>query len=248
MSEGRLAFFDAAAVLFDLDGVLTPTADLHMQAWSRMFTRLFADRGIAPAYTDDDYFRHLDGRPRYDGVAALLASRGVDLPHGDPADPDDADTVCGIGNRKNTVFSALLESEGIAAYSGSLAVLDRLAAAGTPAAVVSSSKNAVQVLSAAHLLDRFPVVVDGVVSAAERLPGKPDPAIFLAAAERLHVRPEHAVVVEDATSGVQAGAAGGFGLVLGVDRGVGAEALIEAGADEVVRDLADLLTVRTEAT
>lgn len=242
MAAARLAFFDAAAVLFDLDGVLTPTADVHMRAWASTFAEVFAARGIEPEYSDADYFRSLDGRPRYDGVRAVLESRGVDLPEGEPGDSEDADTVCGIGNRKNAVFARLLDSEGIAAYPGSLAVLDRLAAAGTPTAVVSSSKNAVEVLRAAHLLDRFPVVVDGVVSAAEHLPGKPDPAIFLAAAERLHVRADRAVVVEDAVSGVRAGAAGGFGLVLGVDRGVGAAALTEAGADRVVGDLADLLT------
>jgi beta-phosphoglucomutase family hydrolase len=241
MPRAPLSFFDAAAVLFDLDGVVTPTAEVHMRAWATMFTRLFAERGVTRPYTDADYFEHLDGRPRYDGVASLLASRGIEVPWGDPGDPDDADTVCGIGNRKNAVFSALLDAEGIAAYPGSLAVIDRLGAIGVPAAIVSSSKNAVPVLKAAHLADRFPVVVDGVVAAAEGLPGKPRPDIFLAGAERLHVAPEHAVVVEDAISGVAAGAAGGFGLVVGVDRGVGAQALRDAGADLVVGDLADLL-------
>jgi beta-phosphoglucomutase family hydrolase len=241
VTDQRLSFFDAAAVLFDLDGVLTPTADVHMRAWATMFTALFEQRGVQPAYSNADYFEHLDGRPRYDGVRSLLASRGIEVPEGDPSDPDDADTVCGIGNRKNAVFSALLESEGIAAYPGSLAVLDRLGMVGIPAAVVSSSKNAVPVLAAAHLADRFPVIVDGVVAEAEGLPGKPRPDIFLAAAERLQVSPEHAVVVEDATSGVAAGAAGRFGLVVGVDRGVGAQALRDAGADVVVGDLADLL-------
>ena len=242
MTEARLAFFDASAVLFDLDGVITPTAEVHMRAWRTVFTAVFEARGISSPYTDRDYFLHLDGRPRYEGVAALLASRDVDLPRGEPDDPDDADTVCGIGNRKNAVFADLLEREGIAAYPGSLAVLDRLIAAGIPAAVVSSSKNAVPVLAAAHLADRFPVVVDGVVAEREGLPGKPRPDIFLAGAARLHVAPEHAVVVEDAVSGVTAGAAGGFGLVVGVDRGTGAEALRAAGAHLVVGDLADLLT------
>jgi beta-phosphoglucomutase family hydrolase len=241
LSNERLAFFDAAAVLFDLDGVITPTAEVHMRAWARMFEQLFRDRGVQPPYTDRDYFEHLDGRPRYDGVAALLASRGVEVPWGDPSDPDEADTVCGIGNRKNAFFSALLEAEGIAAYPGSLAVLDRLAALGIPAAVVSSSKNAVPVLAAAHLADRFPVIVDGVVAEREGLPGKPRPDIFLAGAERLQVDPANAVVVEDAVSGVAAGAAGGFGLVVGVDRGTGAAALRDAGAHLVVGDLADLL-------
>lgn len=241
MEGGRLEFFDAAAVLFDLDGVITPTAEVHMRAWATVFEALFADRGVQPSYSEADYFQHLDGRPRYDGVASLLASRGIEVPHGEPTDPDDADTVCGIGNRKNAVFSALLESEGIAAYPGSLAVLDRLGLLGIPAAIVSSSKNAVPVLAAAHLADRFPVIVDGVVAAAEGLPGKPQPDIFLAGAARLQVDPANAVVVEDAISGVTAGAAGHFGLVVGVDRGVGSTALRDAGADLVVSDLADLL-------
>ncbi|MGN6445315.1 HAD family hydrolase [Amnibacterium sp.] len=236
-----LEFFDAAAVLFDLDGVITPTAEVHMRAWSTMFTELFAARGVRAPYSERDYFQYLDGRPRYDGVAALLFSRGVDVPWGEPSDPDDADTVCGIGNRKNAVFSSLLETEGIAAYPGSLAVIDRLAALGIPVAVVSSSKNAVPVLTAAHLADRFPVVVDGVVAEAEGLPGKPRPDIFLEGARRLHVDPAGAAVVEDAVSGVAAAAAGRFGLVVGVDRGVGSEALRDAGADLVVGDLADLL-------
>ena len=247
LTSERLEFFDAAAVLFDLDGVITPTAEVHMRAWSRLFTGLLAERGAQP-YADSDYFEHLDGRPRYEGVQSLLASRGIDVPWGEPADPDDADTVCGIGNRKNAVFTALLEAEGIAAYPGSLAVLDRLAMLGIPAAVVSSSKNAVPVLAAAHLADRFPVVVDGVVAEAEGMPGKPRPDIFLAGAARLQVDPANAVVVEDAVSGVRAGAAGGFGLVVGVDRGVGSAALREAGAHVVVGDLADLLTTEKGAS
>ncbi|MFD1722274.1 HAD family hydrolase [Amnibacterium endophyticum] len=246
MSDHRLAFFDASAVLFDLDGVVTPTAEVHMRAWKRTFQDLFDERDVTPGYTEDDYFQHLDGRPRYEGVAALLESRGIDLPWGSPEDADDADTVCGIGNRKNAVFSALLEQEGIAAYPGTLAVLDRLGAAGTPVAIVSSSKNAVGVLAAANLADRFPVVVDGVVAAEQGLPGKPRPDIFLEGARRLHVEPARAVVVEDAISGVQAGAAGGFGLVVGVDRGVGADELSGAGAGLVVQDLAELLTASDE--
>ncbi|MCU1472130.1 MAG: beta-phosphoglucomutase family hydrolase [Amnibacterium sp.] len=243
--DQRARFFDAAAVLFDLDGVLTPTAELHMRAWAELFAPVLAARQ-ADAYTDDDYFRYVDGRPRYDGVQAVLASRGIDLPYGDPADSADAETVCGLGNRKNAVFSAALERDGMAPYPGSLALVDRLGALGIPAAVVSSSKNAVPVLAAAHLADRFPVVVDGVVAAAEHLPGKPAPDIFLAAADRLGVAPAHAVVVEDAVSGVAAGAAGGFALVVGVDRGVGAHALTAAGADVVVHDLADLLSADSE--
>jgi len=244
--EQRARFFDLAAVLFDLDGVLTPTAEVHMRAWAELFAPVLAAHHVSRPYTDEDYFRYVDGRPRYDGVRAVLESRGVELPEGDPGDPPEAETVCGLGNRKNAVFAAALERDGMAAYPGSLALIDRLGALGIPVAVVSSSKNAVPVLAAAHLADRFPVVVDGVVAAAEKLPGKPAPDIFLAAAERLGVVPEHAAVVEDAVSGVAAGAAGGFALVVGVDRGVGADALTAAGADVVVHDLADLLAADAE--
>ena len=242
MSNERLAFFDAAGVLFDLDGVITPTAEVHMRAWSTMFTELFTARGRPPAVLG----RRTTSSTSTAGPATR-ASPGCwhraasTCRWGDPSDPDDAETVCGIGNRKNAVFSALLEAEGIAAYPGSLAVLDRLGALGIPVAIVSSSKNAVAVLAAAHLADRFPVIVDGVVAQDEGLPGKPRPDIFLAGAERLQVDPANAVVVEDAISGVAAGAAGNFGLVVGVDRGVGSEALRDAGADLVVGDLADLL-------
>jgi beta-phosphoglucomutase family hydrolase len=231
----------AAGVLFDLDGVLTPTADLHMHAWREMFTALFAAHGVSSPYTDDDYFRYLDGRKRYDGVAAVLRSRALELPWGDPADPPEAETVCGVGNRKNDVFFALLEREGIAAYPGSLAALDRLEERGVPMAVVSSSKNARAVLDAAGLTARFPVIVDGVVAEQDALASKPAPDMFLDAAERLGVEPASAVVVEDALSGVEAGAAGGFGLVIGVDRGAGAAALTRAGASVVVTDLGELL-------
>ena len=244
--EQRARFFGASAVLFDLDGVLTPTAEVHMRAWAELFAPVLAAHHVSRPYTDEDYFRFVDGRPRYDGVRAVLESRGIELPEGDPDDAPDVETVSGLGNRKNAVFAAALERDGMAAYPGSLALVDRLGALGIPVAVVSSSKNALPVLAAAHLTERFPVVVDGVVAAAERLPGKPAPDIFLAAAKRLGVAPEHAVGVEDAVSGVAAGAAGGFGLVVGVDRGVGADALAAAGADVVVHDLADLLAADAE--
>ena len=233
--------FSAAGVLLDLDGVITPTADLHMHAWREMFTALFAVHDVADPYTDDDYFRFLDGRKRYDGVASVLASRGLQLPFGDPSDPPEAETVCGVGNRKNDVFFALLERDGMAAYPGSLALLDRLDAARVPMAVVSSSKNARAVLDAAGLTPRFPVIVDGVVAEQDALRSKPAPDMFLDAAARLSVDPARSVVVEDALSGVEAGAAGRFGLVVGVDRGAGVEALRGAGADVVVTDLAELL-------
>lgn len=231
-------------MLFDLDGVLTPTADIHMHAWRAMFTAVFAEKGVTEPYTDDDYFTYLDGKKRDDGVAGVLASRGITVPTGSPDDPPTADTVWGIGNRKNEVFSRVLEEEGIAAYPGSLALVERLAAAGTPMAVVSSSKNARWVLTAAGLLDRFPIVVDGVTAGEQGLDSKPAPDMFLYAARALDIEPAEAVVFEDAISGVSAASAGAFGLVVGVDRGAGEQALRAAGATLVVHELAEFSEVQ----
>lgn len=227
-------------VVFDLDGVLTPTADVHRRAWGALFTDYFTVHGITPAYTADDYFRYLDGKPRYDAVASLLASRGVTLPHGDPSDSAAAETVCGLGNRKNDVFASVLAAEGVAPYPGSLRFVQWLVAHEYRIAVASSSRNARPVLAAAGLSRYFDTVVDGVVAAEQGLAGKPAPDIFLAAAAAEGVEPAHAIVVEDAISGVAAGAAGKF-FVVGVDRGVGADALRENGANVVVRDLAELI-------
>ncbi len=233
-----------AAVLFDLDGVLTPTAEVHTRAWAEMFNGFlesWSGGGDTAPYTDADYFAHVDGKPRYDGVRDLLATRGIVLPEGSSDDPPEAETVSGLGNRKNAVFSQLLETDGVQPYPGSVRLLDRLRERGVPVAVVSSSRNAPAVLSAAGLSDRFDVVVDGAVAAADGLSGKPAPDTFVAAARRLDVAPADAVVMEDAVSGVAAGRAGDFGLVIGVDRGVGEQALLDAGADVVVRDLAELV-------
>lgn len=229
-------------VLFDLDGVLTPTAEVHMHAWQSMFADLFSAWGIEPAYTEDDYFRFLDGKQRYDGVASLLRSRDVEVPWGTPSDDPSADTVCGIGNRKNEVFARVLRTEGIAPYPGSLALLEQLRAAGTPIGVVSSSKNAEEVLAVAGIRDFFPVVVDGVVSAREGLRSKPAPDMFAAGARLLGVDPARSAAVEDAHSGVASAAAAGFGLIVGVDRGAGAQALRELGATLVVDDLSVFVT------
>jgi len=233
------------AVLFDLDGVLTPTAVVHRHAWSRLFTPLLEAHG-ASTYTDADYFAYIDGKPRYEGVRSLLESRGIDLPWGEPTDDPDTATVCGLGNRKNAVFTQVLESEGVAPYPGSVRLVDALVADGRQVAVVSSSRNAVPVLAAAGLTDRFALVVDGLVAAAQGLPGKPQPATYLYAAEQLGVPRERAVVVEDAESGVASGRAGAFGLVVGVDRGAGAAVLLEQGADLVVDDLDELVTTSDE--
>lgn len=247
------------AALFDLDGVLTPTAEVHMRAWSRMFNEYLFVRAAAAAseaadasagarpgedlrpYTDADYFEHVDGKPRYNGVRDFLASRGVLLPFGDPSDDPEAETVCGLGNRKNVSFADVLATEGVQPYPGSVQLLDYLATTGVQVAVVSSSRNADAVLTAAGLRDRFEVVVDGNLAHSLGLPGKPAPDTYTYAAAALGVPIERAVVFEDAVSGTAAGRAGHFGLVVGVDRGVGPEALLASGADLVVADLAELL-------
>ncbi|HEY0890909.1 MAG TPA: beta-phosphoglucomutase family hydrolase [Nocardioides sp.] len=245
MASAPVAWQRYAAVLFDLDGVITPTAVVHMAAWADLFNGFLAtyDGPVArPApYSDADYFAHVDGKPRYDGVRDFLASRGIVLPEGTPDDPPTALTVCGLGNRKNDAFNAVLERDGVEAYPGSVALLDHLRELGIPLAVVSSSANAPHVLEVAGLRDRFQTVVGGDVAHALNLRGKPAPDTFVHAAAALGAAAEASVVLEDAVSGVRAGAAGGFGLVIGVDRGAGETALAEAGAGLVVADLADLV-------
>ncbi|NYF17613.1 beta-phosphoglucomutase family hydrolase [Microbacterium sp. AK009] len=228
-------------VLFDLDGVLTPTAEAHMHAWRTMFEELFAAWDITPPYSDADYFAHLDGKKRYDGVASLLRSRDVEVAWGDPSDASTADTVCGIGNRKNDVFARVLRSDGIAPYPGSVALLDVLIAAKVPIAVVSSSKNAEEVLAVAGIRDRFSVVMDGVIAERDHLASKPAPDVFAEAARMLGVDPARSAAVEDALSGVQSAVAAGYGLVVGVDRGAGVDTLRDAGAHVVVSDLAEFV-------
>jgi beta-phosphoglucomutase family hydrolase len=231
---------DYDAALFDLDGVLTPTAEVHMRAWRELFVDFLTRRGLVDQpYVDADYFDHIDGKPRYDGVRSMLASRGLQLAEGDPSDGPDVETVCGLGNRKNAFFTAAL-ADGVDPYPGSVVLLDHLAERGTAVAVVSSSRNAPAVLEAAGLADRFEVVVDGALAQREGLAGKPSGATYVHAAERLGVPVQRTVVFEDALSGVEAGRDGGFGLVVGVDRGVGPERLTAAGADVVVTDLAEL--------
>ena len=242
--RGPVAWRDHEAVLFDLDGVLTPTALVHMRAWAEMFDA-FLESWQGPAadtspYADADYFAHVDGKPRYDGVRDFLVSRGIRLPEGTPDDPADAPTVCGLGNRKNDAFNAVLERDGVSPYPGSVALLDVLRDLGMPLAVVSSSANAPAVLEAAGLADRFTTVVDGRVAGELGLRGKPAPDTFVHAAHACGSTPARSVVVEDAVSGVRAGAAGDFGLVIGVDRGAGVEVLTGAGADVVVADLEEL--------
>ncbi|UKA63074.1 HAD family hydrolase [Arthrobacter sp. FW306-04-A] len=237
----KTAWTGAAALLFDLDGVLTPTAVVHEQAWQELFDGYLAETGHPDAYQESDYFDHIDGKPRFDGVRDFLTSRGISLPEG-PTDDDPANTsVQGLGNRKNRIFNEIVDSRGVEPYAGSVRFIHAALELGLKLAVVSSSRNAPAVLKAAGLDGYFPVVVDGQVAAAVGLPGKPDPATFRYAAALLDVPAAGCVVVEDAVSGVQAGSAGNFRAVIGVDRGAGHQTLLDAGATFVVDDLDDLL-------
>jgi alpha,alpha-trehalase len=236
---------DLDAVVFDMDGVVTDTAQVHMAAWKRLFDdwlRAQAGHGETFAeFTDGDYRAYVDGKRREDGVAAFLASRGVQLPWGNEDDPPDRDTVVGLGRRKNAYFLDRVATEGVRAYDSTVRLVHDLAAAGIGVAVVTASRNADVVLEAAGLGQLFAVRVDGAVAAELRLPGKPDPAIFVEAARRLGAVPERAAVVEDAIAGVEAGRRGGFRLVVGVDRTGHPEPLRAAGADVVVADLVDVV-------
>jgi beta-phosphoglucomutase family hydrolase len=235
------------AVLFDLDGVLTDTAAVHARAWKTMFDEFLRDRAerhgqpFTPFSIDRDYKTYVDGKPRNDGVRSFLLSRGIELPEGDSDDPPQMETVRGLGNRKNDLVNRLLDDEGVVRYEGSVRLVEQLRDQGIKRAVVSSSKNCAAVLEAAGISDLFDTRIDGVVAAERGLPGKPAPDTFLAAAADLGAPPGRAVVVEDAISGVQAGRAGGFGLVIGVDREGDPNALRSNGADVVVSDLGELV-------
>ena len=241
------------AVIFDLDGVVTQTAAVHAAAWKRLFDEYLRERaartGTAPGASDDplrpfdldaDYARYVDGKPRYDGVRDFLASRGIELPLGDPSDPPERETVCGLGNRKNDFFNAEVREHGVSTFPSTIEVIHQLHEVGIRTGLMSSSKNTAMVLDVTGTTDLFEVRVDGVVAAEIGLPGKPDPAMYLEAARRLGVDAARSVVVEDALSGVEAGRRGGFGLVIGVDRLGQAAALSEHGADVVVDDLAEV--------
>ena len=235
------------ACLFDLDGVLTQTARVHAAAWKEMFDAFLRARAaptadaFVPFDPVDDYDEYVDGKPRYDGVRSFLASRGIDLPLGRTSDPPTAETVSGLGNRKNELVLALIHEQGVEAYQGSVRYVRAAHDAGLRRAVVSSSANCKEVLAAAGLVELIEVRIDGIVAAREHLKGKPAPDTFLAAARALDVPPARAAVFEDALAGVAAGRAGPFGYVVGVDRVGQAEALREHGADLVVSDLAELL-------
>jgi len=231
------------ACLFDLDGVLTRTAITHEAAWAQMFDEFLVGRGgiSARPFTRDDYNTALDGKPRDDGIRAFLASRGIELPEGEIDDEPGAPTVRGLGARKNQLFLQRLATEGVDVYDGSVQFVHAVRTAGMHTVCVSSSANAEQVLDAAHLGELFDARIDGNVAREHLLRGKPAPDTFLAGATAVRTPPEHAAVFEDALAGVAAGHAGGFGLVVGVDRVHHREALLAHGADVVVDDLAELL-------
>jgi beta-phosphoglucomutase family hydrolase len=235
------------ACLFDLDGVLTRTATVHAAAWKEVFDGELRQRAAISGErfvafdAGADYDRYVDGKPRSDGVRSFLASRGIDLPEGDPTDPATAETIFGIGNRKNAIVLRTLRDHGVQAYDGSVRYARAVRAAGLFSAVVSSSTNCGEVLRGAGVDELFDGWIDGVVADREHLKGKPAPDTFLAGARLLGVEPRLAAVFEDALAGVEAGRNGGFGFVVGVDRAGQAGALREHGADIVVADLADLL-------
>ncbi|WP_231744535.1 beta-phosphoglucomutase family hydrolase [Mycobacterium sp. GA-1199] len=236
------------AALFDLDGVLTDTASVHKKAWKAMFDDFLRDRAertgepFTPFDIEADYLTYVDGKKREDGVRSFLSSRGIELPEGDPDDRPPQATVHGLGNAKNDLFQQILRTDGVEVFEGSRRYLEAASAAGLGIAVVSSSANTREVLEMTGLARFVQHRVDGVVLREENIAGKPAPDSFLRAAQLLGVKPEEGAVYEDALSGVAAGRAGGFGLVVGVDRVGHADALRHNGADIVVTDLAEMLT------
>lgn len=235
------------ACLFDLDGVLTQTAKVHAAAWKQTFDEYLRRRADEHGETfkefdaTADYEEYVDGMPRYDGVRTFLKSRGIELPEGTPDDPPDAETICGIGNRKNELVLALIRKDGVEPYDGSVRFVKAARDAGLRRAVVSSSANCRDVLVAAGIEDLFEARIDGVTAAERHLKGKPAPDTFLAGAQALGVPPAESAVFEDALAGVQAGRAGEFGYVVGVDRVGQADQLRAHGATVVVKDLSELL-------
>jgi alpha,alpha-trehalase len=236
------------AFIFDMDGVVTDSARTHASAWKQMFDEFLA--GLAESRGEEyepfdahaDYLRYVDGKPRYDGARSFLESRGISLPMGNPDDPPDAETICGLANRKNRYFASRLKSEGVESYSSTVDLIRTLKMKSVSVAIISASRNAKDVLEAAGVRGLFDAEVDGVDASKLGLKGKPEPDIFKEAARRLKVRPDRAVVVEDALAGVEAGKAGGFALVIGVDREGQEEDLRKHGADLVVRDLSEITT------
>jgi beta-phosphoglucomutase family hydrolase len=235
------------ALLFDLDGVLTQTAKVHAAAWKQTFDEFLRQRAqesdseFVPFDEVADYDEYVDGKPREDGVRSFLGSRGIELPEGAHNDPPQAQTVYGVGNNKNERVLKLIHDQGVEPYEGSVRYVRAARDAGLPRAVVSSSANCRDVLAAAGIDDLFETIVDGVIAERDQLRGKPAPDTFLAGAKALGIEPSSAAVFEDALAGVEAGHAGHFGFVVGVDRVGQRDALKAHGADIVVDDLAELL-------
>lgn len=238
----KLAF---EAVIFDMDGVITKTAITHAAAWKKMFDEFLQARADKnnekfDEFTQSDYLAYVDGKPRYKGVASFLESRNISIPFGDPSDEAGKETICGLGNRKNDAFNEVIARDGVEVYESTAKLLEDLTAAGIKLGVASSSKNCAPVLEAVNLLSAFGARVDGVVSAELGLHGKPEPDIFTTACEMLGSTPAESIVVEDAVSGVQAGAKGKFGLTLGIARENNEKELAENGADFVISDLEEI--------
>lgn len=249
MDERRVGTERYDAVIFDLDGVVTDTASVHARAWKQVFDlyeerrRSRGDAGFEPFTIEVDYPRYVDGKPRYDGVRSFLASRDIVLPEGEPGDGLADETVRGLGDAKNSLYNELLAQGGVEVFDDTVEQIERWRGMGLRTAIVSSSRNCAAVLEAAGLTHLFEVRVDGREAARMGLTGKPAPDIFVKAVELLGVEPARAVVVEDAVAGVQAGRAGGFGWVIGVDRsGAARDVLLASGADTVVSDMRQVET------
>lgn len=244
---------DYGAVLFDLDGVLTKTAQVHASAWKKLFDNFLEQHAtktgglFIPFDIDTDYLRYVDGKPRYDGASAFLSSRGIAIPWGAAEDGPDVQSVCALGNLKDHYFMLQLKKEGVEVYASSIALLQKLRALNMKTAVTSSSNNCREVLEAAGISQLFDAHIDGLDITRLKIKGKPAPDGFLEASRLVGVEPARAVVIEDAIAGIEAGRAGLFGCVIGIDRSGHAEALREAGADVVVSDLAQV-TVTEEAS
>lgn len=234
------------AVIFDLDGVITQTARVHSLAWKKMFDdylRLRKEKYGEPfkEFTHEkDYLPFVDGKPRYKGVESFLISRGIILDFGDPSDSSDEETICGLGNMKDSTFNAILSDGGVKVYNSTVEIIKKLKNLGVKLGVASSSKNCRPVLKAAGLLELFGTRVDGVVSTELNLKGKPEPDIFTTACKNLQVDYKKSIIVEDAVSGVQAGAKGNFGLVLGIAREGNEDELKRNGADKVISDFSEI--------
>jgi alpha,alpha-trehalase len=233
------------AVIFDMDGVVSDTARVHERCWKRVFDDYLRDRMALTGealrlFDDEDYIRYVDGKPRYDGVESFLSSRSILLTRGTPSDPPGWDTVCALGNLKDRDFERAVAEDGVILFESTIAFLRTLREHGISTALISSSRHARVLVGAAHITDLFDTIVDGIDAEDLELPGKPNPAIFLAAARRLHVAPARAAVVEDALAGVEAGQRGGFAFVIGIGIGTHADELLDRGASVVVKDLSEL--------